>query len=75
MKTTLTIAWFVFTLLLGGVFTAVIYKTGEWTGYSAGRGAMQDFCDRELVFRFEEGGTRYFCAGEGGLKPSIPMME
>ena len=75
MKNILKIAWFVFVLVLGGVFSAVLYKAGEWSGYASSREIMQGFCDKEKVFKFEEGGRRYFCAGEGLLNAEIPMME
>ena len=75
MKNILKIAWFVFVLVLGGVFSAVLYKAGEWTGYVQGREAMRVFCDNAIVFKFEEGGRRYFCYGEEVLKADIPMME
>ena len=55
-------------LSLGAAISIFIYTVGVQTGFSEGQRQIQDFCNDELIFRFKEGGNRYYCISEKNIK-------
>jgi len=59
-------------VLLGMAITLSVLFVSRGLGFIEGQESIQEFCDAEAIFRFKEEGRRYYCVGEGVVRPPAP---
>lgn len=68
MKNTLLLA---LAVIFGMCLTLLVLVASRGYGFIEGQEVIQEFCDDEVIFRFTEGGKRYYCIGEGPVRPTV----